>query len=121
MSSKSYDLFTADLRRITACRTECPECGYISMASWTREEDVCKCRSCGARFHFKANTYRPLTKGMTDEERKRFYKRNRKRLAELPPNEQERQREMNRIRNRRYREKKRARKALEKIKDAKYE
>lgn len=90
------------LRGLTACRTKCPACGHVGMAAWTREEDVCRCRSCGARFRFRANTYRPLTEGMTDEERGRFYRRNRVRVAEMGPREAERQREMSRERNRRY-------------------
>lgn len=103
------DHLMGDLRRLTACRTKCPECGHVGMAAWTREEGVCRCRACGARFAFREHTYRPLTEGMTDEERRRFYRRNRKRLSELPPGERERQREMSRERNRRWRERKRRR------------
>lgn len=100
--SEVMDHLMGDLRRLTACRTKCPECGHVGMASWTREEDVCRCRACGARFAFKANTYRPLTEGMSDEERRRFYKRNRRRRADMGPEELEREREAQRIRQRRY-------------------
>ena len=100
--SEVMDHLMGDLRRLTACRTKCPECGHVGMASWTRKEDVCRCRACGARFAFRANTYRPLTEGMSDDERRRFYRRNRKRIDELPPVERERQREAQRIRQRRY-------------------
>lgn len=41
------DHLMGDLRRLTACRTKCPECGHVGMAAWTREEGVCKCRACG--------------------------------------------------------------------------
>ena len=101
----ALDHLMGDLRRLTACRTECPECGHVGMAAWCRELDFCRCRECGARFRFSENTYRPLTKGMSEEERRRFYKRNApRRLSDWPPEERERQRRMKNERNRRYRE-----------------
>ena len=106
---EAFDRLMADVGRLTACRTKCPACGHVGMASWCRQEDVCRCRACGARFRFKANTYRPLTEGMGEEERRKFYRRNRKRLCELTPEERARQRELGRERNRRYRERRRAR------------
>lgn len=103
----SYDHLMADVRRLTACRTECPKCGHIGMATWTREEDVCRCRTCGTKFHFKANTYRPLTRGMTQADRTRFYRRGQPKVkSDYSPAEWERQRVLRRERQRRYRERK---------------
>ena len=114
--SGAFEHLMADVSRLTACRTKCPRCGHVGMASWTRSEDVCRCRECGQRFRFKENTYRPLTEGMDEEERRRFYKRNRGRYAsDMPlsqiadPAERERQRDMRRARNRRYYARKMAR------------
>lgn len=101
---ETLDRLMGELKALTACRTECPECGHVGMAAWTREEDACRCRACGARFRFKANTYRPLTKGMTEEERRRFYKRNVKRVADMTPEEHERVLERHRAVQARYRE-----------------
>lgn len=108
MTELGFEHLMADVKRLTACRTKCPECGHVGMASWCNVEDVCKCRKCGVKFHFKANTYRPLTEGMTEIERKRFYKRNIPRIADLPPEERERQRELARERQRRYLKRKKA-------------
>lgn len=98
------DHLMADVKRLTACRTKCPHCGHVGMALWTLTEDVCKCRSCGKKFRFKANTYRPKTGGMTNEERRAYYRSLRRRKADYTPEEWERQKEMSRIRNERYRE-----------------
>lgn len=105
----NYDHLMADVHRLTACRTECPSCGHVGMAAWTREEDVCRCRACGARFGFRANTYRPLTKGMGSAERRRFYNRNQPKVKkDYTPEQWERQRALRRERQRRYRARKRA-------------
>lgn len=106
---ETFDHLMGDVKRLTACRTKCPKCGRIGMASWCRQENVCKCLGCGEKFDFKQNSYRPLTEGMSDEERKRFYKRNIKKRSELSPEELEREREMGRLRNKRYRENNRER------------
>lgn len=107
--SEMFDHMMSDLHRLTACRTECPECGHVGMAAWTRTENVCVCRRCGTRFPFKENTYRPLTKGMSEIERRRFYKRNQPTCkSDYAPEEWERQRAMRRERERRYRARKKA-------------
>lgn len=57
------------LRRTTRFRVVCPECGRAGIASWTRQENVVSCRGCGHQFDYHGHTYRPLTGGMTEEER----------------------------------------------------
>lgn len=55
----------------TRCTVVCPACGHRGIASWTRKLNWVKCRDCGEKFNYLEHTYRPVTGGMTDEERRR--------------------------------------------------
>lgn len=67
------DLETA-LSRTTKFRTVCPVCGRVGLASWTREECTVRCRGCGARFDYRAHTFRPVTGGMDEAGRAAYYR-----------------------------------------------
>lgn len=54
----------------TRFRVACPECGTVATATWAASPGTVRCRACGARFPCRGNTYRPVTDGMTDEERR---------------------------------------------------
>lgn len=54
---------------MTLFRCECPHCGHIGLAIYCYEQGQVKCRECGERFDSRHNTYRPVTRGMTEEER----------------------------------------------------
>lgn len=62
------------LSRVTKFRTVCPECGRVGLASWTREGGVVRCRGCGARFGYRAHTFRPVTGGMDEVGRAAYYR-----------------------------------------------
>ena len=62
------------VRSTTLFQCVCPECGRVGAVSWCREYNVVKCRGCGARFDYTSHTYRPVTGGMTDEERDAYYR-----------------------------------------------
>lgn len=53
----------------TRFRVVCPECGEVGTARWVGRPGEVACRKCGAVFGYCGNTYRPVTGGMTDEER----------------------------------------------------
>ena len=106
--------------RMTKFRVVCPECGLVHCASWTREENVVVCRGCGARFDYRGHTHRPVTAGMTEEERHERYleqcresrerrredinERARIRYRSMPDEELERRRERARERYREHRD-----------------
>ena len=82
--------------RLTMFRCECPNCGHIGVASWCHEQWQVKCRECGERYDYRANTYRPATRGMTDEERA-ARERTMKRERRLRPEVREKDRLSSRI------------------------
>lgn len=90
------DELGAALRRVTKFRVECPACGRVGIASWTREPGTVVCRGCGARFSALEHTYRPVTRGMSDEER-RERERERQRAYDGTPGRRRHNRE-NRMR-----------------------
>ena len=55
--------------KLTLFRCECPHCGHIGLAIWCHGQGQVKCRECRERFDYRHNTYRPVTRGMTEEER----------------------------------------------------
>lgn len=58
------------LMRLTRFRVVCPECGRVGPARWTPAFCRVRCAKCGVAFDYRGNTYRPVTGGMTDEERR---------------------------------------------------
>lgn len=58
------------LMGLTLFRVVCPECGRVGTARWMPECFRVRCPACGATFDYRPNTYRPVTGGMTDEERR---------------------------------------------------
>ena len=60
--------------RTTKFSVVCPACGRRGLANWTRTPNQVKCRRCEASFDYREHTYRPVTGGMTDEERSRHEK-----------------------------------------------
>lgn len=70
--------------RWTRFRTVCPSCSRVGTAVWLPEDFAVKCPGCGERYDYRQNTYRPVTGGMDDEERRRhrsevrrdYYRRN---------------------------------------------
>ena len=63
-----------ELLRRTRFRVVCPECGAVATARWTLDTGVVACRTCGARFAYRGHTYRPVTGGMTEEERAEYFR-----------------------------------------------
>lgn len=51
-------------------RTVCPGCGHVGHARWTCDLNVAKCGACGERFDPYEHTFRPVTGGMTEDERR---------------------------------------------------
>ena len=74
--------------KLTLFRCECPHCGHIGLAIWCHGQGQVKCRECRERFDYRHNTYRPVTRGMTEEERaerersihRAYYERNREQI-----------------------------------------
>ena len=62
---------SANKRRKTRFRTVCPSCGRIGTAEWRTRTFEVRCPGCGAAYDYRGNTYRPVTGGMTEEERRR--------------------------------------------------
>lgn len=58
----------------TMFRCVCPECGSVSRMVWQKAENIVMCPYCHARFDYRANSYRPVTGGMSDEERAEHYR-----------------------------------------------
>ena len=65
-------------REGTICnlKTKCPECGKVATCRYTSDPKHVVCPECGAEYGWRANVYRPLTDGLTEEQRRRFYNRN---------------------------------------------
>ena len=59
-----------EIVRCTKFRVVCPACGRVGLASWTRTENQVKCRGCGEAFDWRGHAYRPVTGGMTEDERR---------------------------------------------------
>ncbi len=55
---------------LTAFQLVCPECGRVGQARWTARENRVRCLGCKQEFPTKGNTYRPVTAGMSEEERR---------------------------------------------------
>ena len=60
--------------RTTKFQVVCPACARRGIADWTRTTNLVKCRGCGETFDYRDHTYRPVTGGMSDEERARYEK-----------------------------------------------
>lgn len=67
--------------RCTRFRAECPECGRVGVAMWTFDLNVARCLGCGARFDPYKHAYRPVTGGMTDEEREAYLREQQRECA----------------------------------------
>lgn len=65
-------------REGTRCnlKTKCPECGTVATCRYTSDPEIVACPECGTAYGWRSNTYRPLTDGLTDDQRRRFYQRN---------------------------------------------
>lgn len=65
-------------REGTRCnlKTKCPECGTVATCRYVADPERVACPECGAEYGWRANAYRPLTDGLTEEQRRRFYQRN---------------------------------------------
>lgn len=61
----------ADGHRRTRFRTVCPSCGRVGTAEWRARAFEVRCPGCGGAYDYRGHTYRPVTGGMTDEERRR--------------------------------------------------
>lgn len=66
------------MREGTRCnlKTKCPECGTVATCRYTSDQEIVTCPECGTEYGWRANVYRPLTDGLTEEQRMRFYRRN---------------------------------------------
>lgn len=81
----------------TRFTTVCPKCGFRGLSKWTSEQNVVRCRECGDTFDYRGNTWRPVTAGMTDDERKEHERTYQKSYDSTPE-----RREHNRRNSRRY-------------------
>lgn len=65
-------------REGTRCnlKTKCPECGTVATCRYTSDPEIVACPECGTAYGWRLNTYRPLTDGFTEDQRRRFYQRN---------------------------------------------
>lgn len=61
---------SANKRRKTRFRTVCPFCGRIGTAEWRTRTFEVRCPGCGGSYDYRGQTYRPVTGGMTEEERR---------------------------------------------------
>lgn len=84
---------------LTRFRCKCPRCGAVGLAAWLHRDWLVKCRECGEKFDYRPNTYKPVTGGMTADEREehRKYREWRREHDETPA-----RREHNRRNARRY-------------------
>lgn len=73
-------------------RTKCPGCGTVATCRYTSDPELVECPECGTAYGWRSNAYRPMTDGLTEEQRRRFYQRN----AYATPERRERARERNR-------------------------
>lgn len=94
-------------REGTTCnlKTKCPECGKVATCRYTSDPKHVVCPECGTAYGWRANAYRPLTDGLTEEQRRRFYQRN----AYSTPERRERANERSRKWQREHRDKVNAR------------
>lgn len=65
-------------REGTMCnlKTKCPECGTVATCRYTSDPEHVACPECVTEYGWRANVYRPLTDGLNEEQRRRFYNRN---------------------------------------------
>ena len=88
--------------RHTRFRTVCPRCGHVGRARWSHELNVASCVACGSKFDPYRNAFRPVTGGMTDEERAEYYRESRRRLnreRRRDPDKMRHDRKMERLRH----------------------
>jgi len=98
----SDNRFQAALASYTKYRVKCPECGKVALAENVLGKiGVVRCRGCRAEFDGKKNTYKPVTEGMTTQEKWRHYNQKRKKRGEMTPAELSHVRELDRLRYRR--------------------
>lgn len=74
----------SELKVVTKFQVVCPECGHVGLARWTKVENIVICRRCKEEFDYRSNTYRPVTGGMTDEERAEYYRIKQKEHDQTP-------------------------------------
>lgn len=81
----------------TRFTTICPKCGFRGLGKWTSDQNIVRCRKCKETFDYRDNTWRPVTCGMSEEERREHYRAWQKAYDSTPE-----RREHNRRNSRRY-------------------
>lgn len=63
-----------DMAYSTKFRCVCPKCDRVSRMVWRHEENMVRCPHCREVFDYRSHTYRPVTGGMTEDERTEYLK-----------------------------------------------